>query len=72
MYNNITFNSAYVKEMLKTEKKFLVFAHHKLMLDAISECVSKLNVDHIRIDGSTQNDVRTVSIGASFNVSGVT
>lgn len=34
------------------------------MLDAIEECVSELNVDHIRIDGSTQNDVRTVSIAA--------
>lgn len=38
------------------------------MLDAIEKCVSKLNVDHIRIDGSTQNDVRTVSIAAPFHV----
>lgn len=56
-------------QMLKKDQKFIIFAHHTIMLDAIDDCISKLNVDHIRIDGSTQNDVRSVSIAASFYVS---
>ena len=38
-----------------------MFAHHQIMLNAISDCLLKLNVDFIRIDGTTKNDTRTVS-----------
>lgn len=39
--------------------KFIVFAYHKVMMNALSECLSKLNVDFIRIDGSTKADLRS-------------
>lgn len=29
------------------------------MLNAITECLKKLNVNYIRIDGTTRNDLRT-------------
>lgn len=53
--------SAYLHSLVKAGDKFIVFAHHRLMLDAISQLMHKLNVDHVRIDGRTPNDVRTVS-----------
>lgn len=31
------------------------------MMDAISACMESLNVDHIRIDGTTKNEMRTVN-----------
>uniref|UniRef100_A0A182IXQ7 Uncharacterized protein n=1 Tax=Anopheles atroparvus TaxID=41427 RepID=A0A182IXQ7_ANOAO len=49
---------AYLKQVLKEKKKFIVFAHHHCMLDAIGKCLSKQNVDYIRIDGSTRSDLR--------------
>lgn len=55
-----------MRDLLKKEAKFVIFAHHKFMLDAIDKCVSKLSVDHIRIDGSTANDVRSVSMAAPY------
>ncbi|XP_058057458.1 SWI/SNF-related matrix-associated actin-dependent regulator of chromatin subfamily A-like protein 1 [Anopheles bellator] len=50
---------AYLKEVLKEGKKFIIFAHHFIMLDAIEKCLSKRKVDFIRIDGSTRSDLRT-------------
>lgn len=38
--------------------KFIVFAHHRVMLDAISNCLNKLKVKYIRIDGSTRQQER--------------
>lgn len=58
---------AYIKTLINDNIKFIVFAHHICLLDAISECLSKLNVDFIRIDGSTKNDVRTVSVARFQN-----
>ncbi|EAA12838.4 SWI/SNF-related matrix-associated actin-dependent regulator of chromatin subfamily A-like protein 1 [Anopheles arabiensis] len=49
---------AYLKEVVKENKKFIVFAHHHVMLDAIEKSLSKQNVDFIRIDGSTRSDLR--------------
>lgn len=57
---NFSLCSDYVKGIVKEKKKFLIFAHHKVMLDAISDCLLKMNVEFIRIDGTTKNDVRTV------------
>ncbi|XP_018790706.1 PREDICTED: SWI/SNF-related matrix-associated actin-dependent regulator of chromatin subfamily A-like protein 1 [Bactrocera latifrons] len=49
---------AYLKNLVKDKIKFIVFAHHRVMLDAISDCLCKLNVNFIRIDGTTKNEAR--------------
>ncbi|KAM9850478.1 SWI/SNF-related matrix-associated actin-dependent regulator of chromatin subfamily A-like protein 1 [Aulostomus maculatus] len=44
----------YITDMLECgREKFLVFAHHKLVLDHITTELVKKNVNHIRIDGAT-------------------
>ncbi|NXC43425.1 SMAL1 protein, partial [Penelope pileata] len=49
----------YVLELLESGKdKFLVFAHHKIVLDAIVEELEKKRVEYIRIDGSTPSAER--------------
>jgi SWI/SNF-related matrix-associated actin-dependent regulator of chromatin subfamily A-like protein 1 len=48
----------YVIDLLEASKKFIVFAHHKAMLDALeSECSSK-KYDYMRIDGATPSEKR--------------
>ncbi|KAH8341602.1 hypothetical protein KR059_011636 [Drosophila kikkawai] len=49
---------AYVKTLLKEDKKFIIFAHHRVMMDAISDCLSQLKVHYVRIDGQTRSDLR--------------
>lgn len=49
---------AYLKQQIKEPKKFIVFAHHRIMMDAISNCLSKLKVKYVRIDGSTRKQDR--------------
>lgn len=52
--------SNYILDLLKnTVEKFIVFGHHVVMLNAISECLEKKAINHIRIDGTTRNDVRS-------------
>ncbi|RUS78192.1 hypothetical protein EGW08_014051 [Elysia chlorotica] len=50
----------YILDLLESDKKILVFAHHREMLDAIEDCInsrtSKLN--YIRIDGTTTSEQR--------------
>ncbi|NWR46945.1 SMAL1 protein, partial [Regulus satrapa] len=49
----------YILELLESgHNKFLVFAHHKIMLDAIVAELKKKHVEHIRIDGSTSSAER--------------
>ncbi|NWV09824.1 SMAL1 protein, partial [Ptilonorhynchus violaceus] len=49
----------YILELLESgNKKFLVFAHHKIMLDAVVAELKKKHVEHIRIDGSTSSAER--------------
>ncbi|XP_056285541.1 SWI/SNF-related matrix-associated actin-dependent regulator of chromatin subfamily A-like protein 1 [Pseudoliparis swirei] len=49
----------YITDMLECgREKFLVFAHHKLVLDHITTELDKMNVCHIRIDGSTPSAER--------------
>ncbi|NXI85752.1 SMAL1 protein, partial [Rhipidura dahli] len=49
----------YILDLLESgNNKFLVFAHHKIMLDAIGEELKKKHVEHIRIDGSTSSAER--------------
>ncbi|KAH8261845.1 hypothetical protein KR038_003597 [Drosophila bunnanda] len=49
---------AYVKTLLKENKKFIIFAHHRVMMDAISDCLAQMKVNYIRIDGQTRSDLR--------------
>jgi SWI/SNF-related matrix-associated actin-dependent regulator 1 of chromatin subfamily A len=48
----------YIHYLLDNKCKFLVFAHHKIMLDAIEEEVKKLHIDYIRIDGKVKLEKR--------------
>uniref|UniRef100_A0A663DV06 SWI/SNF-related matrix-associated actin-dependent regulator of chromatin subfamily A-like protein 1 n=1 Tax=Aquila chrysaetos chrysaetos TaxID=223781 RepID=A0A663DV06_AQUCH len=49
----------YILELLESgNDKFLVFAHHKIMLDAIVGELEKKHVEYIRIDGSTPSAER--------------
>ncbi|XP_017063305.2 SWI/SNF-related matrix-associated actin-dependent regulator of chromatin subfamily A-like protein 1 [Drosophila eugracilis] len=50
---------AYLKTLVKEERKFIIFAHHRVMMDAISDCLSGLKVHYIRIDGQTRSDLRS-------------
>ncbi|XP_017326401.1 SWI/SNF-related matrix-associated actin-dependent regulator of chromatin subfamily A-like protein 1 isoform X1 [Ictalurus punctatus] len=44
----------YISDMLECgREKFLVFAHHKRVLDSISKELTDKAINHIRIDGST-------------------
>ncbi|XP_027492831.1 SWI/SNF-related matrix-associated actin-dependent regulator of chromatin subfamily A-like protein 1 [Corapipo altera] len=46
----------YILELLESgNNKFLVFAHHKIMLDAVVAELEKKHVEYIRIDGSTSS-----------------
>ncbi|XP_075009041.1 SWI/SNF-related matrix-associated actin-dependent regulator of chromatin subfamily A-like protein 1 isoform X2 [Calonectris borealis] len=49
----------YILELLESgNDKFLVFAHHKIVLDAIVAELEKKHVEYIRIDGSTPSAER--------------
>ena len=44
--------------MLENRVKFLIFAHHYAVLDAIEETVTKKKVSHVRIDGKIESTKR--------------
>ena len=48
----------YIHYLLDNKCKFLIFAHHKIMLYSIEEEVKKLKIDYIRIDGKVKLDKR--------------
>ena len=48
----------YIHYLIDNKCKFLIFAHHKTMLDSIEEEVKKLKVDYIRIDGKVKQEKR--------------
>lgn len=50
--------SMYVKELLEAQIKFIIFAHHHSVLNAIEEVVRKAKVKYIRIDGNTDGSER--------------
>lgn len=58
----ICFYSSYILNVLETEEKFIVFAHHQKMLDAIQELLQKKKKKYIRIDGNTNLDRRKENI----------
>ncbi|XP_055295299.1 SWI/SNF-related matrix-associated actin-dependent regulator of chromatin subfamily A-like protein 1 [Sitodiplosis mosellana] len=53
---------SYVTDLVKQKTKFIIFGHHKVMMDALSKCLTGLNTNFIRIDGSTRNDLRATYI----------
>ncbi|RNA00532.1 SWI SNF-related matrix-associated actin-dependent regulator of chromatin subfamily A 1 [Brachionus plicatilis] len=52
----------YVSDLLESDKKFLVFAHHQSMLDELEAEIQKNKYDYIRIDGSTSSENRQVFV----------
>ncbi|XP_005102138.1 SWI/SNF-related matrix-associated actin-dependent regulator of chromatin subfamily A-like protein 1 [Aplysia californica] len=50
----------YVLDFIESDRKFLVFGHHKEMLDCIEDCIkSKASeIKYIRIDGHTTSEQR--------------
>jgi len=49
----------YIKELLNTtNEKFLLFAHHKVMLSALAGVISDAGVGYIFIDGSVSSESR--------------
>ncbi|XP_063700363.1 SWI/SNF-related matrix-associated actin-dependent regulator of chromatin subfamily A-like protein 1 [Culicoides brevitarsis] len=54
---------AYLKNLLKEPMlKFIVFAHHKVMLDAIADFIYQQGVSAIKIDGTTRHDIRDKNV----------
>lgn len=53
----------YVEELLLSGDKFLIFAHHKELLDAISFTLNKARVKFVRIDGSVASSKRQGLVG---------
>ncbi|XP_078655878.1 SWI/SNF-related matrix-associated actin-dependent regulator of chromatin subfamily A-like protein 1 [Branchiostoma floridae x Branchiostoma belcheri] len=48
----------YVLDLLESDRKFLVFAHHQIVLDSLGDVLDKKGYGYIRIDGKTPSDVR--------------
>lgn len=52
----------YITYLIENECKFIIFAHHLDMLDAIQDQAVKLKVGYIRIDGSTSIEKRAKAV----------
>lgn len=50
--------SDYLAQLMSKNIKIICFCHHKQMMDGIEEVLAKMCINHIRIDGSTPNDLR--------------
>ncbi|CAD6227675.1 GSCOCG00001355001-RA-CDS [Cotesia congregata] len=48
----------YVSDLLEKKRKFIIFAHHKQILDGICEVIEKKGVQYVRIDGQTDKKQR--------------
>ncbi|RZF34038.1 hypothetical protein LSTR_LSTR013433 [Laodelphax striatellus] len=48
----------YIEKLIEENKKFLCFAHHREVLDGVSQTLIKKGVKFIRIDGKVQTDER--------------
>ncbi|XP_067649630.1 SWI/SNF-related matrix-associated actin-dependent regulator of chromatin subfamily A-like protein 1 [Haliotis asinina] len=55
----------YILDMLESDKKFIVFAHHQEMLDAVEDAIvsCKNGPEFIRIDGKTSSEQRNIYCG---------
>jgi SNF2 family DNA or RNA helicase len=54
--------SDYVEYLLSNDLKFLIFAHHHVMLDAVEAKVKSVNTKYIRIDGKTPPEARQSAV----------
>lgn len=43
--------TAYIKDLIENDVKFIVFAHHQDVMDGIANVLRTNSVDYIRIDG---------------------
>ncbi|KAF8572028.1 hypothetical protein P879_00945 [Paragonimus westermani] len=50
----------YVLDLIEVGRKFLLFAHHTEVMDALSNLLAEKSVDFIRIDGRTNSEQRSV------------
>jgi SWI/SNF-related matrix-associated actin-dependent regulator 1 of chromatin subfamily A len=41
----------FIETLLEADAKFLLFCHHKVVLDSYEEYLKKKKIGHIRIDG---------------------
>ena len=48
----------YVKDLIESDKKFLCFAHHNVMIRQLVELCESAKVRYIKIDGTTDSKVR--------------
>ncbi|KAF5287505.1 hypothetical protein FQA39_LY04133 [Lamprigera yunnana] len=46
---------SFILQTLESKQKFIVFAHHQKMLDAIAQILHSKKVEYIRIDGNTNS-----------------
>uniref|UniRef100_F6ZN89 SWI/SNF-related matrix-associated actin-dependent regulator of chromatin subfamily A-like protein 1 n=1 Tax=Ciona intestinalis TaxID=7719 RepID=F6ZN89_CIOIN len=53
---------SYVLDLLEGGHKFLLFAHHKSVLDSVETDLNKKGCDYIRIDGSTPSERRQTEV----------
>eukprot|EP00929_Paragymnodinium_shiwhaense_P112565 TRINITY_DN80811_c0_g1_i1.p1 TRINITY_DN80811_c0_g1~~TRINITY_DN80811_c0_g1_i1.p1 ORF type:complete len:743 (-),score=119.40 TRINITY_DN80811_c0_g1_i1:193-2421(-) len=54
--------AAYIEHLLICGLKFLVFAHHYVMLDALQKRLDKLRASYVRIDGRTPHAERATLV----------
>ncbi|XP_050712346.1 SWI/SNF-related matrix-associated actin-dependent regulator of chromatin subfamily A-like protein 1 isoform X2 [Eriocheir sinensis] len=52
----------YIKEVLESGRKFLVFGHHRSMLDSLSTLCQETKTNYIRIDGRTSSEERMANV----------
>ncbi|XP_069705432.1 SWI/SNF-related matrix-associated actin-dependent regulator of chromatin subfamily A-like protein 1 isoform X2 [Periplaneta americana] len=50
----------YISDMLDSDKKFICFAHHKVVLDGICDTLMGKKKEYIRIDGNTDSNYRKI------------
>ena len=54
----------FINDLIQNDLKFLIFAHHKIVLDGIEEEMKKKKHTYIRIDGSVSQKARYDSVNA--------
>ncbi len=48
----------FIEDLAENGAKFLVFAHHMVMLDALERFAEKQKIGYVRIDGKVQPEKR--------------
>jgi SWI/SNF-related matrix-associated actin-dependent regulator 1 of chromatin subfamily A len=48
----------YISDLLESDEKFLLFAHHQIVLNSIEEFLKRKKKKYIRIDGKTPQEMR--------------